>query len=212
MDTNMEDKMYHQIEKNLTNNINENLFASGKIYEKEKLPMVRNSAALEPVDALKEENHAELDYSGEAYEYMNQPSNISRAEFIRQAREACLRQLSSQSIRMMDAYGPESEEQDPALLNKKKARAMKLFKDSERALRSPWMKNSAQEEDSPQDIASFQSLVIRTVCAIVLFLSIFAVEKFDIKIGTFSKQIVREYVMGNDAMLKLEEIVAAWLK
>ena len=35
MDTNVDDKIYHQIQKNLSNNINEDLFTTGRVFEKE---------------------------------------------------------------------------------------------------------------------------------------------------------------------------------
>jgi len=211
MDTNMEDKMYHQIQKSLSNNINENLFTSGKTIDKEKLPLVRSSV-IEPTNITKEGKNTENEYLSESFEYISQPSTLPRAEYIRQAREACLRQLSNQSIRMMDTYSPEIEEQDISLQNKKKAKALKLFKDSEKALRSPWNRSASGEENSLQELASFQSIIIRTICAIVLFLFIFLIDKFEFSLGNFSKVLVREYITGNDRLLQLEEIVVSWLK
>jgi hypothetical protein len=212
MDTNMEDKMYHQIEKSLSNNINENLFTVGKVYDKEKLPMLYSSV-VEPIDLQKEENSYKSESPEEAHEYLNQTPAMSRAEYIKQAREACLRQLSSQSIRIMDTYPAEIEEPEPTALTNKKARTMKLFGDGEKVIKSPWGgKTTSAAEDSLQDIASFHSLVIRMVCAIVLFLCVFLIDKFDFQLGTFSKELVREYITGKDYLKQLEEIVVTWLK
>lgn len=207
----MEDKMYHQIEKSLSNNINENLFTSGKVFEKEKLPLIRSSG-IEPINATKVSKDSEREYLSDSFDYISQPPSLPRAEYIRQAREACLRQLSNQSSRAMDTYSSESEELDPLLLNKRKAKALKLFKDSERALRSPWNRSNPQEENSPQEIASFQSLIIRTICAVVLFLCIFLIDKFEFSLGAFSRELVREYITGNDNLVQLEQFIVTWLK
>jgi hypothetical protein len=212
MDTNLEDKMYHQIEKNLSSNINENLFAGGRSPEKDKLPMVSSRGELELTE--KGRHAANLRPAGrqESQDDINQPPVLSRAELIRQARESCLRQLSNQSIRMMDAYSPENEDQLPEVINKKKVRAMRLFKDNDRSLNSPWDENPSEEANSPQEIASFQSLIIRTVCAIILFVGLFLIDKFNFSIGTFSKAMIREYVTGKDFFEKMEEIVVTWFK
>lgn len=211
MDTNIEDKMYHQIEKNLSNNINENLFSAGKVTDKEKLPMLQ-STVIESTDLVNRTKDVKQEYVDESFADMSQQPTLSRAEYIRQAREACLRQLSNQSIRMMDTYYPENEEIGEISSNKKKTKAMKLFKDNERMLSLPWADNKYEEEETPQDIASYQSLIIRLVCAIVLFLGVFLIDKFDFQLGTFSKEVVREYVTGNDTLKQLEEVVVSWLK
>jgi len=211
MDTKMEDKMYHQIEKSLSNNINENLFTSGRVFEKENLPIL-HSSVIEPIKSVSVLEEPAREYLSESIDHISQPPALSRTEYIRQARESCLRQLSNQSAKMMDSYNLDSDDQDPALHNKKKAKALKLFKDSEKALRSPWNRSTTYEENSPEDIASFQSLVIRTICSVVLFLCIFLIDKFDFSLGTFSKGLVREYITSNDSFVKLEQIVVTWLK
>jgi hypothetical protein len=68
------------------------------------------------------------------------------------------------------------------------------------------------EEDLPKEIASYRALIIRTVCAILIFLLIFAFDRFDLAIGQFTSESVREYVTSNDTLKKLEELVVTWLK
>ena len=225
MDTNMEDKMYHQIEKSLSDSINENLFLNGNspALQADKLPAVRSSREMQPAEISRGSNNmqpAQISraannispvYRQEA-DYIDQQPILSRAEYIRQAREACLRQLSNQSIQIMDACNPESIEQQPDVINKKKVRAMQLFKDSDRGF--GLLRDGEQEEElnSPQEIASFRSLIIRMVCAIVLFLAVFLIDKFNFSVGGFSKSVIREYVTGKDVFEKLEQLVVAWFK
>jgi hypothetical protein len=71
---------------------------------------------------------------------------------------------------------------------------------------------SAKEENTPQEIAAFRALIIRTVCAIVLFLFIFVVDKFEISIGKITPGKIQEYVTGNDSLQELEDIIVTWIK
>jgi hypothetical protein len=50
------------------------------------------------------------------------------------------------------------------------------------------------------------------VCALVIFLSIFLIDKFDFSIGEFSSTKIEEYVSGKDNMKQLEEFVITLLK
>lgn len=211
MDTNLEDKMYHQIEKNLSNSINENLFTSGRLYEKDKLPVLQSSVLETTVTQVEDKNKT-IEYTGETYDYVGQTPGLSRAEYIRQAREACLRQLNNQSMRDMDTYNYLLEDPNSDSLNKKRPKSPKMIEDKEKILRLPWNGNSHVEEETPHEIASFKSLIIRMICAIVILLVIFAIDKFNFKVGAFSKELVREYVTGNDTLQHIEEIVVSWLK
>ena len=60
--------------------------------------------------------------------------------------------------------------------------------------------------------ASYNFLIIRMVCAIVLFLAIFLIDKFDLKIGDFNTNMIQEYVTGKDNMKYLEERIVTWIK
>lgn len=222
MDTNMEDKMVRQIEKNLSNNINENLFLTGRVFEKKETKdsensirnlqsttVVRSQDLKLPEDIEKQEKLLNDNYkSSYDYDYSYLTPGMSRAEYIRQAREACLRQLSSAgqySSRTYDTPITDTEDTPSEQLKRKTTNAMKLFHDDIR-------RDTTREEPTPQELASFRSLIIRTVCAIVIFLSIFIIDKFNIKIGGFTKEVVQEFVTGNDTLKTLEDIVVSWLK
>lgn len=197
MDTKSEDKIVRQIEKSLSNNMNENLFLT--------------SEHTNSVVVTKEEGKKELedpDYPLFSYDKINDSQiTMSRAEYIRQAREACLRQLSNSQVysRAYDVNYMEAEAviADQPLTNKKE-KAWKLFSDEPRT--------DSMEEDTPGEIASFRSLIIRTVCAVVLFISVFVIDKFELSIGKLTHTMIQEYVTGNDSLQVLENFIVTWLK
>ncbi len=170
METSVEDKIVHQIEKNLSNNINENLFTAGRVYEEKK-----------------------LDHSF---------PQLSRAEYIRQAREACLRQMNTTSSITRGAGNPidENEILHPVFSNTRKKREGNLFQSMD------------EEENSALEVAAFRSLIIRTVGAVVIFLSIFIIDRFKMKWGDFSFQTVENFIRGKDGLAALEELIVSWLK
>lgn len=204
MDTKSEDTIVKQIEKNLSNNMNESLFLSGRVYESNK-PMVKGFRTEKPEETLDKENEYE-DYPLVSNENIINSPTISRAEYIRQAREACLRQLSESQVysRPYDVNYMDSETQTVEQMNNKKAKLINLYTNEEEA--------AVKEENTPQEIAAYRSLIIRSVCAIVLFLSVFIIDKFEIKIGDFTHSVIQEYVTGNDSLEDLEDIFVAWFK
>lgn len=206
MDTKSEDKIVRQIEKSLSNNINENLFLTGRVFENNKTPN-KNNTALMAAENLKEKETEREDIPLVSTDYISDSQiTLSRAEYIRQAREACLRQLSNTQIysRPYDVHYPDTEEENTEQFNNNKAKAWNLFHEKELS--------ASKEADSPQDIASFRSLIIRTVCAILLFISVFIIDKFELTIGNLTHGMIQEYVTGNDTLQNLENIIVTWLK
>jgi hypothetical protein len=133
---------------------------------------------------------------------------LSRAEYIRQAREACLRQLSNSQVysKPYDVNYMDPEPINQEQVNNKQAKALKLFNtDSDAG-------DPAIDENTPQEIASFRNLIIRTVCAIVLFLTVFIIDKFELKIGNITHIMIQDYVTGNDSLQGLEDILVTWFK
>lgn len=211
MDTNIDEKMYHQIEKNLSNNMNENLFTSGRIFDNDSKLLMGNSVFDNSASANEKEPSKE--YDEEWHAQVTMPQTLSRAEYIRQAREACLRQMSAQSIvRNYDYYDVDTEEQSIDVPVRKKSRSLKSLYDMDTQTVENESAKPVMEENTPQEIAAFRSLIIRIICAFVLFLSVFAIDKFDIKAGKINPQIVEEYVTGNDTLQVLENIIVTWLK
>ena len=173
MDIQYDDKMYHQIEKKLSNTIDDSLFTTGKGYEVEQ-----------PIP------------------YNDGPS-LSRAEYIRQARESCMRQLNNthMSPRVMDSLLPESIPEDVVMLpEKKKMKVMSFFH------------QDTTKENTKQELSEFRFLIIRMVCAIVLFLSVFIADQIEIKWGSFTHAAIRECITGNDKLVQLENIFVSFFK
>lgn len=234
MDSNAEEKIYHQIEKNLSNNIDDSIFTTGQIYEDRNLPERGNSlfghpvtsyepksirqdtVKLEPVrqgalrveqarqeqarpdevlpEQLRQEQDREDNRTSAGF-----PS-LSRDEYIRQARESCLRQMSAlqaQSRSMMD-YSYATEIQNTNIPSKRKANPIKI------------PKNGIQE-NTAKEVASFRSLIIRTICAVVIFLSIFIIDKLKIEWKNFTYETVREFITENDTLAELETKIVSWL-
>ena len=204
MDTPSEDTMVRQIEKKLSDHMNENLFLAGRSMDNR--PSGHSKYAVDKPAKPVADGEAGQEYPLVSYEHISNSPGFSRAEYIRQAREACLRQLSSVQL-YSNPYDVNYMEPAAASeeLNQKKARVMKLFGNSMEV-------EDQRIRDRTRDVLSYRSLIIRSVCAIVLFLSIFLLDKFQVKIGDFTPHIIQEYVTGNDALEKLENIIVTWLK
>ena len=213
MDASYEDKIYRQIEQNLSNNINEKyyvpieridksaylgrnnvmssqtyndgVFQTGEFYDKDS-GKVNNEwlKNQEDTDRLQEEKPV-----------------MSRSEYIRLAREACLRQLYALESSAGSSHNYVNEEIHNSLFGKKKKDKISgLFQEGK------------QEDTLSEEFASYKSLLIRTVCAIVIFISIFIIDKIKVKWGDFSYETIKHYVTGYNQLEKLEEIIVSWLK
>lgn len=207
MDTPSEDTIVRQIEKNLSDNMNDNLFLTGRVIESNK-QTVRNRYTSDKSEEIPVSKEADRDYPLVSYDYISNSPGLSRAEYIRQAREACLRQLSAVQIysKPYDVNYMETDTPADEQLNQKKAKVMKLFHNNLEE------ENTQKKENTVRDLLSYRSLILRSVCAIALFLSIFLVDKFNVVIGKFSYGMIQEYVTGNDALTHLENILVTWLK
>ena len=200
MDANVEDKIVHQIEKNLSNNINENLFGTGRMLVEDKKQAEHNNSVMEDSVKLRESRFGLVERDKEVTE-VSVPQ-LSRAEYIRQAREACLRQMNATPAVLRGAGNAieENEFLHPAISAKKKLKEDQL------------LIKHVDEEDSTLEAAAYRSLMIRTVCAVMVFLSIFLIDKFKLKFGDFSFKTVEELVRGKDSLAALEDLIVSWLK
>lgn len=183
MDKKVEDNMVQQIEKNLSNHIDETLLIPSK-----EQPII-------------------------SFDYSN-PISISRAEYIRQAREACLRQLSEvqSTARAYDSYYLEPLSANTVAPEAGQARHKGLFRDGFGYVGNKAVDIELEEELTGKEQAAFRFLIIRMVCAIVLFLMIFAFDKLNVKIGAFTPDKIQEYVTGKDNLKELEEMFVTWMK
>jgi hypothetical protein len=203
MDKKVEDKMVQQIEKNLNNNINENLFLTGNIYDKDKSPMKLQT--LGNKKALPAGRDTAVENPLVNRDYYNPAIPVSRAEYIRQARESCLRQLSTMqsTARAYDSYYLDAALQNAEGEQNRKPKPYRLFQEGI---------EQGKDEDSLRELAAFRFLIIRMVCAFIIFLSIFLIDKFDFSVGNFNSVKIQEYISGKDSLKELEEFVITLLK
>ncbi len=203
MDKKVEDKMVQQIEKNLNNNIDENLLFTGRSFDKDRSQKKSQYQGTQML--LPDKDSAQVANPMISLDYHNPAIPVSRAEYIRQARESCLRQLSTMqsTARAYDSYYLDSALQNAQIEQDKKPRMHRLFHEGT---------EMGNDEEAMQEIIAFRFLIIRLVCAIILFLSIFLIDKFDFHIGEFSSAKIEEYVSGKDSMKELEDFVITLLK
>lgn len=213
MDRHVEDKMVKQIEKNLSDNFNSDLLYAGQNYGRNN--QTRYSIDTKVANTLPVEATAGMDNPILSFEYSN-PTSISRAEYIRQARESCLRQLSElqTTARAYDSYYldtsvkhiEELPQNNNIVIAEKENKPEKLLKED-----SAYQEEVGTQENM-REIMAFRLLIIRMVCAIVIFLSVFLIDKFNFKIGSFESESIQEYVTGNDTLDSLENMIVTLLK
>lgn len=190
MDTNMEEKMVRQIESKLSNQMPEDLFATGRTIESQQ---VIGGLSVDSNKMIKVE---EVEQGRNDTDTPSIP--MTRAEYIRQAREACLRQMNShpRDTKVVDYVPEDSEIQAPAF--------------------GQWGSSQGYHPSSPSEVAkeevAYRSLVIRSVCCLVIFLFVFLFDKFDVTIGKFSGDTIREYIVHRDHLVELENIIVSWFK
>ena len=203
MDIRVEDKMVRQIEKNLSNNLSDNLFYTGNNYEQvDKIKPItdRKTASVIPAETLSETQNPVI-----SFDYSN-PLSISRAEYIRQARESCLRKLSEvqNTARAYDSYYMDTMQQSPEQLS--------LNAEGNKLLIQKSGIESTQESNEIYELTAFRLLIFRIAFAIIIFLGIFLIDKFNIHIGNITADYIQEYVTGKDTFDDLENVIVTWLK
>lgn len=70
-------------------------------------------------------------------------------------------------------------------------------------------KERGETEKLTEDIASYRSLIIRTVCAVVIFIFIFIIDKVKLDGGTFLYEAIHHYVTGNNQLKRRNYCVVA---
>lgn len=114
-----------------------------------------------------------------------QIANLSRDEYIRLARESCTRNLDYNSN--MRNYG--------GYKNRRYNNREKFSSWNTKAMK-------AQSADSPYTVSTskVKSFLIRLICAFVLFLTIYIIDIFEIKILTFNSKTIEEMVTTNQGI------------
>ncbi|MFU0827618.1 MAG: hypothetical protein ACFWTJ_08790 [Lachnoclostridium sp.] len=116
-----------------------------------------------------------------------QITTISRDEYIRLARESCVRNLDYHGG--MKNYGGNKR-----LFYPKKVRS----------LNSSGTGDSSLDSGYAMSKAKVKFFLIRLICAFILFLTIFIIDKFEIKISTFTSKNIEEMVATNQGIQDAE--------
>ncbi|MGB8453834.1 MAG: hypothetical protein WCD89_16105 [Anaerocolumna sp.] len=114
---------------------------------------------------------------------------LSRDEYIRLARESCTRNLSS---------GGGNKNHG---VNKNNMKAEKL-----RSWDQNDMNNGFSLTNTGLNITSIniKSLLIRLICAFILFLSVFIIDKFNVKVKTFDSKYIQDLVSSDQSIDQAE--------
>ncbi len=117
---------------------------------------------------------------------------LSRNEYIRLARESCTRNLSYNGGNIKNNGMGKSK----GYLKTEKLKAWDYADLKNR--------QGMAENRFIMSAASLKSLLIRLICALVLFLVIFLIDAFDIKINSFNSRYIQDLVTSNQSMDKAE--------
>lgn len=169
METYEDDRMISQIETSLASSMSDDIYQSRDIFQPRDTYQSR--------DAYQSDD---IYISNDVYQGQDiaQAIPMSRAEYIRQAREACHKQLNL----------------DP------------------KEVKGGRYREEPNENISSHELASYHGLILRSLCAIVIFIIIFAIDKLDIKVGSFSSEYIEDFVTTNKTLEYLENLVVTWLK
>lgn len=170
MDVRTEESIYRQIEKNLDKNMDDVIIH--KTQDRFFKP--------------REDNEATKNFIP-----------VSREEYIRQAREACLRQLNSLHVQDIGTSIQVMEEDTVP-----EGRKPKLFS----------FHPDTEENRSLKEVKAFRLLIIRTVIAAVIFLGIFLFDILKVEWNNFSYRTIRQYITQKDVLSDLETKIVTWLK
>lgn len=110
----------------------------------------------------------------------------SRAEFIKLARESCTKNLSSVNC---------NSKNQPSLRYKEPNKNNEL---------SLW------KQELPT--ISIKLFLIRTICAVMLFLTVLFIDKMDIKWKSLSSEFIQECISSNQGIENAEEVVASFFE
>ena len=118
---------------------------------------------------------------------------LSRDEYIRMARESCNRNLS---------YGGSNVKNHGINKNKGYGNTEKIRTWDDTDSRKRY---NLGEYGLNMTTINLKSFLIRTICALVLFLAVFLIDKFDIKVTTFNTKYIEDMVSSNQSIEQAED-------
>lgn len=116
---------------------------------------------------------------------------VSRDEYIRLARESCTRNLSPNGSNRNHGGN-----KNKGYINTDKMKTWDKAED--------YHKSDFADTGIKMAPITIKSLLIRVICAMLLFLTIFIIDKFDVKIKTFDSNYIKELVSSNQTIDEAE--------
>ena len=123
-------------------------------------------------------------------------SVTSRAEYIKLARESCARNLNASHINLKHN-------------GKKKSDTGKMHHHNKRTYIDSYDFDRGELDISP---GSMRAFMIRTVCAIMLFLTVLMIDKLNIEFQGISSHSIEELVSSNDGITKAENFFVSLIE
>ncbi len=114
--------------------------------------------------------------------------SLSRDEYIRLARESCTRNLS---------YNNGNVKSHATNKNKSFTKSENFRTWDQGEMQN---KFSLSETGLNMPAVNLKSLLIRTICALILFLGIFIIDKFNFKVNAFDSKYIQDMVTNNQTM------------
>ncbi|WMJ88137.1 hypothetical protein [Anaerocolumna sp. MB42-C2] len=118
---------------------------------------------------------------------------LSRDEYIRMARESCNRNAGYNSSNSKN----HGTNKNKGYLNSEK------FRTWDQA--APVSRHNLSEDGLNMTAVNIKSLLIRTICALILFLTVFIFDKFDLKVNTFNTKYIQDMVTSNQSINQAED-------
>lgn len=184
MDAEINDNLIHLIEDKLSGEIENNILF-GNVKEAKV-----NEKLIRAEDEIKR---------------ISPPSiRIDRAEYIRSAREECLRILNEPISNEHQYTNFKStipaDETNEVLIYDVNSGKDELTRT-----------DGLISEEKKGEEKAFRSLMIRTIIAIAIFGAIFLADKLSIKQGKFEYEVIESYIVGNDKFEQLEKFIVTML-
>jgi hypothetical protein len=124
---------------------------------------------------------------------------VSRDEYIRLARESCTRNLGPNG-----SYKNHGGNKNKGYLNNDK---MRTWDNAEE-----YHKSDFADTGLNMVPVNIKSLLIRVICAMLLFLTVFIIDKFDFKTKTFDSNHIKQLVSSNQTIDEAEDFVISLYK
>ncbi len=125
---------------------------------------------------------------------------LSRDEYIRMARESCNRNVGYNSSNAKN----HGTNKNKGYMNSEKFRTWDQADSMNRY--------NLSESGFNMTNVNLKSLLIRTICALILFLAVFIFDQFDLKVNTFNTKYIKDMVTSSQSIEQAEDYFVSFFK